>query len=150
MMDLSGTAITDKYPMRALCGKRYDNGFAFDSSSGGVPRTCFEDIILVPLASWIFLIGLVGLIVFALNTMRNQSSNIKSPLHRLVYRKKDAATLHDDGLLEKDGKVSNSPSVASANTWGFKHTKLASTLSILYSLLVAATLLMSEYPCSVS
>ncbi|PWN32715.1 uncharacterized protein FA14DRAFT_77038 [Meira miltonrushii] len=141
MMDYSGTAITDKYPMRALCGKRYDNGFPFDSSSGGVPRTCFEDIVLVPLASWIFLVGLVGLIVFGLNTMRNQSSSVKSPLHRLVYRKKDAATLRDDGLLEKDG--GNSPSVVSPNTWGFRHTKLASSLSILYSLLVIATLLMN-------
>jgi len=141
MMDLSGTAITDKYPSRALCGKRYDNGFAFGSSSGGVPRTCLEDTVLVPLASWIFLIGLVGLIAFALNSMRDQSNSNKSPLHRLIYRKKHATALNDDGSLEKH----SSPSYTSSNSWGSRHTGLASTLSILYSLLVIATLLMSEY-----
>lgn len=147
MSALQGTAITNRYPSRSLCGKRYDNGFNFDSSSGGTPRTCFEDVVLVPLASWIFLIGLIGLIVFGLMKLRNQSSNsTKSPLHRLVYRKKHALKHGDDGLLEnneKNGQTHSSSSIVT-QTWGYRHTKLASSLSILYSLLVIATLLMSE------
>lgn len=92
----------------------------------GVPTTCFNDVVLVPIASWVFLLMLLGLAAFALVHSRrsnNGKAGAKAPLHRLVYRK---------GREYGAGK------------WPGSWTKTATTFSIIYSLLVLATLLMSE------
>lgn len=91
----------------------------------GVPTTCFNDVVLVPIASWVFLLMLLGFAVFAVVHSRqgNSKASAKAPLHRLVYRK---------GREYGAGK------------WPGSWTKTATTFSILYSLLVLATLLMSE------
>ncbi|EIW80712.1 hypothetical protein CONPUDRAFT_73774 [Coniophora puteana RWD-64-598 SS2] len=97
---------------QGICGERYGNSMPFASTSFGLPHTCFEDVILVPLASWIFLI------IFALSFLRRGGSGPARTLHRIRYR---------------SGKPG----------WSGRWSKTATGLSILYSFLVAATLLMN-------
>ncbi|CAD6889251.1 unnamed protein product [Tilletia laevis] len=51
---------------RALCGLRYDNAFGFTSSGPQkLTPTCFNDIILEPLATWVLLLVILPVLIAA-------------------------------------------------------------------------------------
>ncbi|PWN26992.1 hypothetical protein BDZ90DRAFT_232571 [Jaminaea rosea] len=70
---------------RALCGVRLDNSLSFASPSPyNLPPTCFNDVVLVPLASWIFYIALLAWIIAAAR-VRSSASPV-APLQRYRQR----------------------------------------------------------------
>ncbi|UZJ51148.1 hypothetical protein CBS101457_000468 [Exobasidium rhododendri] len=142
-MQYPGKTITERYPSRMLCGKRYDNAMPFASSSGGSLHTCFEDTVLVPLASWLFLLAFLGYIAYAIS-MRKRSSgnNYKQAWHKLIYRKghaSNAALLQSTDKEVEESSTQRSTTLPSQTRW----PKTSTSFSILYSLLVLAALLMN-------
>lgn len=64
---------------RNLCGLRYDNRFAFGADSArGITSTCFNDVILEPLATWILLAILLPFL--ALMLRRSSRKGAGTPL----------------------------------------------------------------------
>lgn len=119
---------------------------AFTSSSSGTLRTCFEDVVLVPLASWIFLLALLGYVAYALSR-RAASRGNRASLHKLIHRRQQAPNTALLQTTEKEAEEAvtqrgtpGTPRSAFAARW----PKTMTFLSILYSLLVLATILMSE------
>lgn len=69
---------------RNLCGLRYDNRYAFGATSArGITTTCFNDVVLEPLATWILLAILLP--ILALVLMRSGSEASRTPIMR--YRR---------------------------------------------------------------
>lgn len=114
--------------MCVLCSADLSVPQPFASSSANLPHTCFEDVILVPLASWAFFVGLFAFLGLLFRS-RHSSKHGRRALHPLVYRKRDG------GLLV--GGIGPS--------WTARWPKTATGFSILNSLLVIATLLMSKF-----
>lgn len=123
----------------------------FASITNGHLHTCFEDTVLVPLASWLFLLALVGYIAYSIASSKqnNTTNHTKEAWHKLMYRKQ---AVNDPNLLQTSDKETeeggslqqvNGPSSSYANRTKWPKTK--TFFSILYSLLVLATLLMSEF-----
>lgn len=107
---------------RNLCGLRYDNRFAFASSRPeGLTTTCFNDVVLEPLATWVLLLMLLPLLAVTLRRRRSSSSATSGLIH---YR---------SSAYRNESKYSG------------RHTKSRVALDILYMLLVVAALLMSKY-----
>lgn len=101
---------------RNLCGLRYDNRFAFGATSArGITTTCFNDVVLEPLATWILLAILLPILAVVLMRSRhNTSKSSSTPLIR--YRR-------------------------THQRWA----RLMVVLNIIYLLLVLAALLMSKF-----
>lgn len=96
---------------------------------------------LVPLASWIFLLALMGYIAYAASTSRTRRDSAES-WHKLIYRKRTS----DTALLQTAGaeETSSEQKVTTSAMYTTKWPKTSTFFAILYSLLVLATLLMSE------
>lgn len=96
---------------------------SFSSTESGVPHTCFEDTILIPLASWSFYAFLViGVPISIRFLSHNTIPNKKVPLHRLIHRK----------------------SSSTKNLYFGRRPRTKTTLAFVYSILVVAILLMGE------
>ncbi|GAC93929.1 hypothetical protein PHSY_001497 [Pseudozyma hubeiensis SY62] len=105
---------------RALCGLRYDNQFGFASTKPqGVTTTCFNDVVLEPLATWVLLFVLLPLLGLALKRKRYNSSSTS----RLIN--------YSSNAYRNDSKFSG------------RHSRLRISMDILYTLLVVAALLMN-------
>lgn len=78
---------------RMLCGLRYDNSFGFASTQpNAITNTCFNDVVLEPLATWTLL--LVVLPILAVVLMRARSSTVSSNTFPLIrYRIPDRKSL---------------------------------------------------------
>ena len=86
MYNFTGVAPTS----RALCGVRLDNSLAFASPTPyNLPTTCFNDVVLVPLASWIFY---VALLVWLVAAIRKRGYGASVPLQR--YRQTSSRSVH--------------------------------------------------------
>lgn len=106
---------------RSLCGLRYDNRFKFAASKpSGLTTTCFNDVVLEPLATWVLLIVLLPLLAWKLKRRRSASS-VKSSL--VQYR---------SSAYRNESKFSS------------RHPGGRIALDVLYMLLVLAALLMSK------
>lgn len=117
---------------RNLCGVRLDNSLPFAkpaSAYGSLPPSCFNDVVLVPLASWIFYVALaVWLVLFV--SLRSSSEHRSSQQNGNVRR----------SLQRYGGKVERSDGSIGRRRWS--KTRAAGT--VLYTLLIIASLLMSE------
>lgn len=106
---------------RNLCGLRYDNQFGFASTKPrGVTTTCFNDVVLEPLATWVLLLVLLPLLGLALKRKRTNASSTS----RLIN--------YSSTAYRNDSKFSG------------RHSRLRISMDILYTLLVVAALLMSK------
>jgi len=106
---------------RDLCGLRYDNRYGFASTDfRGITTTCFNDVVLEPLATWVLLLVLLPLLALTLKRKRS-STNTTS---RLVHYRPSA--------YRNETKFSG------------RHPVWRVGLDVLYMLLVVAALLMSE------
>ncbi|SAM74873.1 uncharacterized protein UBRO_01262 [Ustilago bromivora] len=105
---------------RDLCGLRYDNRFSFASDKPrGITTTCFNDVVLEPLATWVLLLVLLPLL--ALSLRRTRSNSISSS--RLInYR---------SSTYRNEHKFSG------------RHSRWRTALDVIYMLLVVAALLMN-------
>ncbi|SNX82203.1 uncharacterized protein MEPE_00909 [Melanopsichium pennsylvanicum] len=105
---------------RPLCGLRYDNRYSFASDKfQGITTTCFNDVVLEPLATWFLL--LVSLPLLALAVRRRRSSSDVT-LRLIHYR---ATAYRNESRFS--GRLS----------------KWRTAARVLYMLLVAAALLMN-------
>ncbi|CBQ70232.1 conserved hypothetical protein [Sporisorium reilianum SRZ2] len=103
-----------------LCGLRYDNRYGFASTSfRGITTTCFNDVVLEPLATWVLLLVLLPLLALAVKRKRS-STNAAS---RLIHYRSNA--------YRNESKLSG------------RHAGLRTGLDVLYMLLVVAALLMN-------
>jgi len=106
---------------RDLCGLRYDNRFSFASDKPhGITTTCFNDVVLEPLATWTLLFVLLPLLAVMLKRRRSSSAHSSRLLH---YRA---------SAYRNEYKFSG------------KHPKWRTAFDVLYMLLVIAALLMSK------
>ncbi|PWN46665.1 hypothetical protein IE53DRAFT_391166 [Violaceomyces palustris] len=149
---------------RSLCGTRLDNVYSFTSHLASLPTTCFEDVVLVPLATWIYLLLLLLLFVSpsVLKSSKSTSSAVRSPIFRYRFgtRSSDAqGGVRPNGRLLKSSKeeegVGGAPTtttrsdeeLASAfeadKSWTRSWPRTASSLSVLYSVLILCSLLMN-------
>ena len=126
---------------------------SFQSFTGltySLPHTCFEDVILVPLATWVLLVLLAVLILpVYLSSRKSTSAGPKTPLQRYSFT--SSSQVKANHLLEQSAsseeKVGATDlSAVSTQRTGFmtKFPKLGKALAILYFLLLLASLLMSE------
>lgn len=111
---------------RDLCGLRYDNKFGFAAMDRGLTTTCFNDVVLEPLATWVLLLVLLPLLTAMLKRQRS-GTNTTSKL--IQYR---------------------SSAYRNENKFSGRHSKWRTGLDVLYMLLVVASLLMSEWLLTVS
>lgn len=107
---------------RDLCGLRYDNksGFASDQPRG-ITTTCFNDVVLEPLATWVLLLVLLPLLAFTLKRTRSSSRTSS----RLIHYRASA--------YRNESKLSG------------RHPRRRTGLDVLYMVLVVAALLMSKW-----
>lgn len=106
---------------RDLCGLRYDNKFGFASDKPrGITTTCFNDVVLEPLATWTLLLVLLPLLAVLLKRKRSNSGSSS----RLIHYRASA--------YRNDFKFSG------------RHPRWRTALDVLYLLLVVAALLMSK------
>ncbi|GAC72946.1 hypothetical protein PANT_7c00350 [Moesziomyces antarcticus T-34] len=109
---------------RTLCGLRYDNAFGFASHEPrGITTTCFNDVVLEPLATWVLLLVMLPLLAVALKKRRSNAKLSSSTTSRLLHYRASAR--------RGDGSFSG------------KHAKLRSVLDVVYMLLIVAALLMN-------
>lgn len=102
---------------RNLCGVRLDNALSFGQTS------CFYDVILVPLASWIFLLEVfIWFLPIVLSRARRAGWKDTSTLQRYDYGKR-----------------------SDVRPWIQRWGKTCTFLSSLYVALIGASLVMSEY-----
>ncbi|SPO25056.1 uncharacterized protein UTRI_01573_B [Ustilago trichophora] len=105
---------------RSLCGLRYDNRFTFASDRPrGITTTCFNDVVLEPLATWVLLLVLLPLLALKLRRKRSSSTSSSRLIH---YR---------------------SSAYGNENKLSGKYTRLRTSLDALYMLLVVAAFLMN-------
>lgn len=92
----------------------------------------------MPLASWIFLLALLGYMAYAISVSKRGQSTYKQAWHQLIYRKRSTTIdkERDESLVQSNGAASHARSI--------KYPKTTTFFAILYSLLIIATLLMSE------
>lgn len=117
---------------RNLCGVRLDNSLPFAqpaSAYGSLPPSCFNDVVLVPLASWIFYVALAVWLVL-LVSLRSSSGRRSSHEGGDVRR----------SLQRYGGKVERSDGSIGRRRW----SKTRATGTVVYTLLIIASLLMSE------
>lgn len=107
---------------RDLCGLRYDNKFRFASDQDrGITTTCFNDVVLEPLATWVLLLVLLPLLAL---TLRRKKAHSQSKSRLIHYR---------------------SSAYRNENKFSGRHSRWRTGLDVLYMLLVVAALLMSKY-----
>ena len=107
---------------RNLCGLRYDNAFSFASDQPrGITTTCFNDVVLEPLATWTLLLVLLPLLAWTLKRKGTTSIPSTTLIH---YR---ASANRNDSKLRG------------------RHQRWRVALDVVYMLLVVAALLMSKY-----
>ncbi len=102
---------------RDLCGLRFDNRFGFASNNyHGITTTCFNDVVLEPLATWTLLFVLLPLLAVVLKRKQRLGSSRGST--KLIHYR--------------------------AEGHSGRHGRWRSALDVLYMLLVLAALLMSK------
>ncbi|KAE8219402.1 hypothetical protein CF319_g6895 [Tilletia indica] len=110
---------------RMLCGLRYDNAFPFTSKgSKNLPQTCFNDVILEPIATWSLLVVILPLLM-ALVWIPGRKKYGKSSLVGLVRLRYGERTSSAKGVTPR------------------RFGKLRAAGNIIYTLLVVAALLMN-------
>ena len=118
--------------------------------SMAAPRSCFDDVVLVPLATWILLALLVFIFVPVLFLSRRRARSSaqlvrKTSLLRYVYTQK--AWNKRNGFAGDEDAEDGSFGKAGAQaprSFTQRPAALWTTLSVIYQLLILASLLMSE------
>lgn len=130
---MTSTTLVNLEPThKSLCGTRLDNAVSIHHLLPGyaLPTSCFNDVVLVPLASWLFYLFLLAAgIVIAVFASDNRNRNCSR------------STTSSTGFLTQSGPQPMRVYFAR----GKKLAGLRLTGEIIYTLLIVAALLMSEY-----
>ncbi|KDN49611.1 hypothetical protein K437DRAFT_255292 [Tilletiaria anomala UBC 951] len=153
--DITSEAVYSYHPS---CGYRYDNNnSSFTSPYNGTLRTCFEDVVLVPLPTWILLVLLLILFVPALvfTHKKSKSSGIsarKTSLQRYAFsaqkrERRITGAKGGQGLKGEAKSDLEESNAAGQLTRGSHFTEKASglwtALAVLFQILIIASLLMN-------
>ncbi|KAK0542900.1 hypothetical protein OC861_006651 [Tilletia horrida] len=70
---------------RKLCGLRFDNAVGFASTRDGLTTTCFNDVVLEPLATWVLLLVILPALHLLVWLPYIRSGAAQAPLLRFRY-----------------------------------------------------------------
>lgn len=147
---------------RALCGTRLDNALPLSGLTPqySLPPTCFNEVVLVPLASWIFLAALLGCGLFlarSASASRSKARSARAPSASDPEGKGPSASEEgqdEGGLPSQTALVSPAepawaPPLQRYNrkrrTGSGSWPRTRNAAAVVYTLLLVAALLMSEY-----